>query len=177
MLFFVSSVIVSSETITFVTVLKEVYQPDKFLGYLLAHSMKAVSGLLVQKFQDAGYDIDRPQWVIMAKSYHLEKGSLLQSEVCELFMGNKTGVTRAVDSLVKRGWLSQQIHETDRRNRVLDLTDKGRAVVPNLMKMAFSCIEEVTQGIEQTEVEICKKVLTQIIANVKGDLSTKDKEE
>ena len=127
------------------TVLENSYHPNRFLGYLLAHSMKAVSGLLVQKFQEAGYDIDRPHWAIMAKSYHLQGGELLQSEVVELFMGNKTGVTRAVDSLVKRGWLVQRIDENDRRNRVLSLTKEGRSVVPNLMEIVHSSIKRSNQ--------------------------------
>lgn len=137
--------------------------------------MKAFSGLLVQRFQEHGFDIDRPQWVIMAKGYHLDGDALLQSDVVELFMGNKTGVTRAVENLVKRGWIEQQIDKNDRRNRILSLTDEGRAAVPGLMSIVRSSLNEVTHGIDPTEMETCKKVLAQLIENIKGDSCLKEK--
>lgn len=157
---------VSCETITFDTVLKQSFQPKDFLGYLIAHAMKYVSLKLIQNFQEAGYDISRPQWLVMAKCFHFEEEDILQSHIVEMMMGDKTGATRAIDDLVKRGWINREIHEQDRRNRVLTLTKEGEAIVPELMKTVHSTIEQATNGIDSSEIEITKKVLQQIIDNI-----------
>lgn len=157
---------VSFETITFDTVLKKAFQPKDFLGYLIAHAMKHVSLQLISNFQKAGYDISRPQWLVMAKCFHFEKEEeILQSHIVDMMMGDKTGATRAIDDLVKRGWVNREIHEQDRRNRVLTLTKEGETIVPELMKTVHATISQATKGIDPSELEITKKVLKQIIDN------------
>lgn len=154
-------------------VLKQKFQPQDFLGYLVAQAMKCTSSLLIQRFKEAGYDITRPQWVILAKSYHFEEVKLLQGDVVEMMMGNKTGVTRAVDDLVKRGLLTREVDEFDRRNRLLTITDKGREMVPKLMVCVQKTIEDATAEIDEEALNVTKKVLMKMIDNI-NDINKKD---
>jgi len=156
-----------------VYVLKQKFQPQDFLGYLVAQAMKCTSSLLIQRFKEAGYDITRPQWVILAKSYHFEEVKLLQGDVVEMMMGNKTGVTRAVDDLVKRGLLTREVDEFDRRNRLLTITDKGREMVPKLMVCVQKTIEDATAEIDEEALNVTKKVLMKMIDNI-NDINKKD---
>lgn len=127
--------------------------------------MKGISTQLIENFKAEGYHITRAHWLIMAKTYHFKDDCFLQSEAVEMLMGDKTAVTRAVDDLVKRGWLIQEIDKQDRRNRVLKLTAKGEATVPVLLKTVNKTIAEMTAGIEENEMAITKSVLAKIIAN------------
>lgn len=163
----ITDVMVSFETITFAPVVKDMFKPQDFLGYLVAQAMKCTSTLLIERFKEAGHDITRPQWVILAKSYHLEEEqSLLQSDVVDMMMGDKTGVTRAVDDLVKRNLLIREIDEQDRRNRVLTITEAGREMVPQLLECVHQTIGDATQGVSEAELVTTKKVLAQMIKNI-----------
>lgn len=164
--FSVSFVMIANETITFVLVLEKKFQPQDFLGYLVAQAMKCTTSLLIQRFKEEGFEITRPQWIILAKSYHFEEVRLLQSDVVEMMMGDKTGVTRAVDDLVKRGLLTREIDELDRRNRLLLITDKGREIVPKLMVCVHKTIEEATSGVAKEDLDTTKKVLMKMIHNI-----------
>ena len=66
-----------------------------------------------------------------------------------MMMGNKTGVTRAIEELVKRGWITQEIYDKDRRNRMIKLTEEGEHMVPKLFDCAMQTIAEVTSGIDK----------------------------
>lgn len=149
--------------------MESTFKPQEFLGYLLAQAKKGTVSLLIERFRQSGYDITRPQWIILVKSFHFRDVDLLQSDVVEMMMGNKTGVTRAVEDLVKRGLINQEIDQQDRRNRVLRITDAGLEMVPQLMKCAHETIGEATEGISEEDLAITKKVLAQIIENVKRD--------
>ncbi|MGB0430429.1 MAG: MarR family winged helix-turn-helix transcriptional regulator [Bacteroidia bacterium] len=138
------------------------------MGYLLAHSVKALTTRLLENFSEAGHNLTKAQWFILAKLYHFSERNLLQSEVVEMMLGDKTQVTRAVDDLVKREWIKQEIDQNDRRNRVLTLTKQGKLVVPELMQSVHKTLHEMTQNIKQSELETTKKVLNQIIENSKN---------
>lgn len=141
------------------------FQPKKFLGYLMAHAMKAVSSRLIDKFGEIGHPITRHQWLIMAKTFHFENDKLLQSDIVDMMLGDKTQVTRAVDDLVKKGWITQEIDKDDRRNRVLKITKEGKKVVPELMVCVKETIAETTHNIPKQDMETAKRVLAQIIEN------------
>ncbi|MFY0672696.1 MAG: winged helix-turn-helix transcriptional regulator [Bacteroidia bacterium] len=141
------------------------FQPQKFLGYLMAHAMKGVIGRLLERFSEAGYPISRHQWLIMAKSYHFENKKILQSDVVDMMLGDKTQVTRAVEDLVKKGWIIQEIDREDRRNRVLKITEKGKEIVPELMVCVEQTITETTRNISEKDMETAKSVLAKIIEN------------
>ena len=131
----------------------------------MVHAMKTVSGRLLERFSAIGHPISRHQCLIMAKSFHFEDENLLQSDIVDMMLGDKTQVTRAVDDLVKKGWITQEIDKDDRRNRVLKITEKGRQVVPELMVCVKQTIEETTQNIPEQDIETAKRVLAQIIEN------------
>ncbi|MCB0739339.1 MAG: winged helix-turn-helix transcriptional regulator [Bacteroidetes bacterium] len=145
--------------------MKELGNPKEFLGYLMSHAMKGTGTRLMDNFTQAGFDVSKPQWFVLVRCFHFENEELLQSEVVEMMMGDKTAVTRAVDDLVKQGLVSQEIYKQDRRNRVLTLTTAGKEMVPKLMQCAMKSIDEVTQGISQSDMQITKRVLKQIIEN------------
>lgn len=142
------------------------FKPRDFLGYLVVHAMKAISKRLVEHFAEAGYEISRPQWMVLVKSYHLAPEGVLQSEIVEMMLGDKTIVTRAVDDLVKQGLLNRQIDQNDRRNRILTITPKGRAIIPPLMQCVNKTLAEATENIAPDDLGICKKVLSDIIDNL-----------
>ncbi len=158
---------VAVETITFATVLKKVEPPRQFLGYLIAHSMKAVTGRLVDNFKNAGHNISKEQWLIMAKAHQFGNQPLNQSDIVAMMLGEKTQVTRAVDDLVKKGWITQEIDQNDRRNRLLKLTELGNEMLPELKKCVEKTLKETTNNINPADMDITKKVLAQIIENSK----------
>ena len=97
---------------------------DQFLPYLLNQAAEVTS----QNFQTVyktEYGMTRTQWRVMA---NLGKhGTMTASEICRLTFIEKTKMSRAVQLLEEKGFLSRGSVVGDRRSERLSLTPKGNA--------------------------------------------------
>ncbi len=75
----------------------------------------------------------------------------------------KTGVSRLVAALEKRGYVRREACETDRRIKYLYITDKGRELLEATVDIAVNNRDRLTQHVDPEELAICKRVLWQII--------------
>jgi DNA-binding MarR family transcriptional regulator len=97
---------------------------DEFLPYLLNQAAEVTS----QDFQSvykAEYDMTRTEWRVMA---NLGKhGTMTASEICRLTFIEKTKMSRAVQTMEEKGFLSRAAVMGDRRSERLSLTPDGKA--------------------------------------------------
>lgn len=135
------------------------------LGYLIAHAFRVATASVQLSFKTKGLEINKNHWFIMAKTHFFAENCLRQGEVVEFMQGDKTKVTRAVDDLVKWGWIEQAIDPNDRRNRLLSITPQGRNVMPKLIQCVAGTSERLTMGIDPHDLDIARKVLMAFINN------------
>ena len=61
-----------------------------------------------------------------------EKSDLSQQDLTDILFLTKSGITKAVKKLEAMGYVERTKSKTDARQHVLNLTDKGKKIIPTL---------------------------------------------
>jgi len=84
---------------------------------------------------------------------------LRQQDLVSSVIKDKGTIARALENLEKQGIVTRETDETDRRNKLIYLTPKGRKLKTVMLPHALAAMDEVLVNIPPEEVAICKKVL------------------
>jgi DNA-binding MarR family transcriptional regulator len=136
------------------------------LGFHIGRSSRAVSRLLNLAFTAAGFDVTSEQWRVLVNLWVHD--GLTQQELCDLIVQEKTGVSRLVSGLEKRGLVIRKLDPKDKRTRRVHLTDRGRSLQDGLMTLAKRIQAEAQAGIAPEELETCKDVLRRLYQNLQN---------
>lgn len=132
------------------------------LGFLSWKVARMSTNDLAARFAEAGVPVTVEQWRVLIPLAKMESG-LTQGQVCLILSQEKTGVSRLVTALEKRGLLHRESCPTDRRVKHLHITDAGRRLVESTVEMAIQSRDTLVEGVDPKELEVCKRVLWQII--------------
>lgn len=89
------------------------------------------------------------------------------ADIVELRMLQKSNVSQAVESLVKKSLLVRKQDEEDRRKIHLSLTDAASPIVQTVEQLCREFHEEVFYGIGAEELDTFSEVNVQIAENVR----------
>ena len=92
---------------------------------------------------------------------------LTQGHISEFLAKDKAAITRLLSALEKEGLVSRTADEADRRVVRSFLTAKGRAALDEMIPAFQSFFVDIFSGVDPDEFGIARKVLQQIIANLK----------
>lgn len=143
-----------------------VYQ--KFLGAYLGQAAKMLLSTLTLQLRQAGYEITNEHWIILVHLWRQD--GLNQQYLVESTGFNKTSITRALDSLEKQNFVIRVPDQADRRNKLIYLTHKGKAMEQTLVPHVEAVHKVATAHIDPEELAICKKVLQAIYHNLSQDV-------
>ena len=109
------------------------FELDEFLPYLLNQSAE-VSSLAFQQVYKDRYGMLRTEWRVL---FHLGLyGSMTASEIGGRARLHKTKISRAVQRLAERRFLTRTKDKSDRRVEHLALTTQGEAAYKDLRETA-----------------------------------------
>ena len=133
---------------------------DKFLPYLLNQAAEVTSQNF-QKVYRSDYGMTRAQWRVMA---NLGKhGSMTATEICRITFIEKTKMSRAVQNLHEKGYLSRDAIAGDRRSERLSLTANGNNTFLALGKKAAEFDLQLRKRLGREGVDQLEKVLRDLI--------------
>jgi DNA-binding MarR family transcriptional regulator len=139
------------------------YKKEESLAY---HIRMAVRGL-VREFNSAvikaGYHVTNEQWIILSVLW--DKEGTNQQELSNLSDRDKTSITRLIDSLEKNNIVVRVPDKSDRRNKMIYLTKKGRDLEQGLGQVALNVMENALSGLTDEHIETSMITLKQIIKN------------
>lgn len=101
----------------------------------------------------AHFDISLAKFDFMAQLYRSPDGTLTMSQLGRSLMvtgGNITGLT---DRLAREGLVERIPHPSDRRSRVIGLSEKGRAAFETMAEVHEEWIRELMSGLGEDEQE------------------------
>lgn len=93
-----------------------------------------------------------------------------QKELAQILFKDYASLTRIIELLVKKGYLSRSINETDRRKFILKLTEKGYAIVDKLTPIIIENRKIALENISDTDLKNLKATLKKITENCKLEL-------
>jgi MarR family transcriptional regulator, organic hydroperoxide resistance regulator len=142
----------------------QAYKLEDSLGYILGRAARSLGTRLNRNFTEAGYDVTCEQWGVLVNLWH--KNGQTQQELASMTCKDKTSMTRLIDGLEKRKIVVRTPGKTDRRQKNIYLTDKGKAFQQELLKIVHKTLAEAQADIGAKDMAVCKKVLSHIYENL-----------
>jgi DNA-binding MarR family transcriptional regulator len=139
-------------------------KPNNSSSNLISVASRLLSGELQKQLAKHNIDITIEQWTLL---YYLwEKDGITQNELASIANKEKSTITRHLDALQKKGLIARESHPTDKRNKLLVLTEKGENIKTASLGSAQLVTEKAEQDIDAEDLKTFKNVLSQIIGNL-----------
>jgi DNA-binding MarR family transcriptional regulator len=124
----------------------------------------ALARRLQKYFREAGIDITVEQWSVLV---HLWKeDGLSQQEICKRTFRDKPSTTRLLDNLEKLDMVKRIGSEDDRRINYIYLTNYAKSLRDPTMELANNTLNDGLKGVSIEDVEVVRRVLTQVYENL-----------
>ena len=131
-------------------------------GYRLADNSRQLRRLFDARVRGLG--ITGPQArLLLALERHPAENQAFYAERLEI---EPITLTRIVDRLEEAGWIERRTDPTDRRARILHLTDKSRGIVTRLRVSVEGLFEEMLAGFDPAERAQFADLLGRIATNL-----------
>jgi len=135
------------------------FELEEFLPYLLNQSAE-VSSLAFQQVYKDRYGMLRTEWRVL---FHLGLyGSMTASEIGSRARLHKTKISRAVQRLAERRFLTRTKDKTDRRVEHLALTAQGEAAYKDLRETARQYEDKLLGVLTPQEGTVLRKALIKL---------------
>lgn len=144
------------------------YPPEKIedgLGFLANQLSFALRQNIARECEVVGYKATPEGLAILFLLSRQD--DLTQGQISEFLAKDKAAVTRLLSFLEKEGLVQRSADSEDRRVVRTHITAKGSTAVEEIAPAFKSFFTEVFEGVDTDEFNIARKVLRQIIANMK----------
>ncbi|WP_378083228.1 MarR family winged helix-turn-helix transcriptional regulator [Cohnella suwonensis] len=105
-------------------------------------------GLLEQTTTPCGFSMSLSQVFAIQE---LEKQTLTITELAERLRLERSSVSRLVDGLVKGGFVSRELNENNRREVLLDLTEKGTSSIRRVREQSVQFYNDILENLSENE--------------------------
>ncbi|MCS7004801.1 MAG: MarR family transcriptional regulator [Cytophagales bacterium] len=136
------------------------YNRKESLGFLLSIVFRVTHNALQQRFNLENIDLTVDMWLIL-NSLHQKNGQN-QQQISADIQKDKSSVTRILDNLAKRGLIQRTDDSKDRRNKIIHLTDSGRALIQRILPLVIEDNRFIEAHFSEDELKSCKRLLQQI---------------
>ena len=142
------------------------FDPDDSLAILLNKTTRALSTRLQATITAAGHDVTAEQWIILLLLW--EEDGRSPWRIADLIGKDRAAVTRLLGGLEKRNLVVRIHDKTDRRQKQVYLTPKGKALKEKLVPLGLGNMQRAQTGLSHKEIEGCKAVLKKMYKNLKS---------
>lgn len=136
---------------------------DSSIGYLVGRTSRAIIKRLTKKFADAGFDVSYEQWSILIHLYR--RDGQTQQELSNIAVKDKAAITRLLNVLEKKNIVLRIPDRTDKRSKLVYLTNKAKEFRDDLMDLVEEMLLEAEQEVSSEEMEQCRVTLNKIFSN------------
>ena len=134
----------------------------------LSHLIGIVRGAIVndinQSFSNAGYKVNTQQFVVLM--FLWEKDGQNQQYIATKTNRDKASVARLLLNMEKKGLIKRKISPYDNRQKLIWLTKIGKSIKEDILKILKNRIEFIQRGIDEKELQVCKRALYQVYENL-----------
>lgn len=142
--------------------------PDRNLGFLLHDVARLMRKRFEQNAREVG--LTRSQCSVLA---HLARhDGIQQGTLAEILEVEPITLTRLVDRLEQMGLVTRQAHRSDRRIRLLQLTDAARPLLAEIFAIGALTRGEALEGVPDEDRDRLFDVLFRMKTNLIGKSAT-----
>ena len=141
--------------------MSKIEMPDPPIGYLMARTHLTLKKQLNKAISDAGHDVTVEQMGLMR--FLWQQDGVSQRALVNQVKKVKSSITRLIDNMEKRNLVVRVPDQNDKRNKLIYLTHKGKALQKELGVVLDKKLEQAYQNIEKEHIQICKKCINQYV--------------
>jgi len=112
------------------------------------------------KLKEAGISISFEVLEVMGILYR--EDGVNQQELADLLFKDKSSMTYLIDNMVRAGWVLRKEDDSDRRNKLIFLTDEARQLKNTLKPMATECYSLIGEGINDDDIKASLQMLSKM---------------
>lgn len=133
------------------------YKLEDQIGHLLRRANQRHTGIFAAHMPD---DLTPTRFAAMARLY--ERGALSQNELGRLTAMDVATIKGVVDRLRQRSLVFSEKDKTDARRQIISLTEKGRALMENVLQEARAISRETVKPLSAEESRTLISLLKRI---------------
>lgn len=143
-----------------------IYDPARFdpyhsVGRLMTRVKSEMMNALDREL--APFGVSAAQYVVLVRLTYGRSESA--SALCEGVSYDPGAMTRMIDRLEAKGLVRRVRTPSDRRRVLIELTDEGRAICPELIARAVGVLNRFLDGFTQDDVAKLEALLERMLAN------------
>ncbi|MBO6794039.1 MAG: MarR family transcriptional regulator [Balneolaceae bacterium] len=131
----------------------------KEIGVYIDRTYKVVRQDLINRFKKAGINITPEQWVILSK---LNGSTLSQADLASESFKDKHTVSRIIDLLQKKGFVTRSQDPDDGRRYLVQLTENGKSETKRAQEHVYASRELGWENINEDEYTQLRTLLDKV---------------
>ena len=134
------------------------------IGYQINRTAHRLKSELLKRFLEQGFDITTEQWQILNQLW--KDDGLSQKQISQITFKDYGNISRILDVLQRKGYVTRHADQKDRRYYRIYLTDAGVALQQPLTSIANGILESAKRSITEEEIDLLIRLLNQIYDNL-----------
>jgi len=139
--------------------------PTKTVLYSIEHAIKEYRKISQKNIEKVVSDITVDQCLVLIILN--ENNNVSQIEIAKLIFKDNASITRIIELMVKKDYLTRETNSLDKRKTKLEITDKGKKTIELLTPVIHSNRKTALDGLSLEEINMLDKILDKIITNCK----------
>jgi MarR family transcriptional regulator, transcriptional regulator for hemolysin len=135
---------------------------DRAFGFVVHDVARLLAKRFDQRAKSLG--LTRAQWRALA--FLAREEGINQARLAEMLEVEPITLVRLIDRMEEAGWVVRRPHPTDRRLRLLYLTEKAHAIFARMRVIGATVREEALGGLTGEEGETLIDLLLRVRANL-----------
>lgn len=145
------------------------YTPDRIdccdsstsLAYLIVHVQRLLDEILEAELEPLG--LTAAQFVVITQLHHRTENT--PAGFCRRLDHDPGAMTRLIGRIEKKGFIRRVGNPEDRRSVLLELTDAGRTLCPQILPRVCNALNRLLQGFSTEEAALLEQMLQRILRN------------
>ena len=136
---------------------------EQTVFYALDKAIKSYRQFAQRNIKNNHLDITIDQWLVLKTIK--DSPALTQKEIAVKVFKDYASITRIIELLVDRKFLTRSFHSDDRRRYKLELTSTGKKIHEKLVPVIYSNRKRALEGLADKEIELFQHLLEKVITN------------
>ncbi len=137
---------------------------DNALTFVLHGAYQRIRSFAYREFAARGLEVTPEQWMVLVRLWQHEP--ITQADLGELTLRDRPTMTRILDGMAARGWITRGRDPDDARVRLVRLSPEGRALRKKMVPIAKAIVERAEAGIAEADLVTTRATLRRITANL-----------
>ena len=139
--------------------------PNNTIFYDIEKAIKSYRNFAQMQIDKSGYEITINQLLLLFQIS--EKPDLSQAELSKILIKDVASITRMIQILFEKKYITRKEDKKDRRQKLLLLTKNGKEVLSNLKVVIKLNREQALKDFSNEEITNLSYLLNKLITNVK----------